>query len=271
MCDGTVPRREDLCGKYYCAVRSKASEVQRYLAFPIRCGSWDCPPCRRYKANSYQKRMKLLYDGRGLWFYTLTYYHNLTPGEAWSTYNRAWNRLRTNAAKKYGSFNYVRVLESHNSSPYPHLHVIADLRIPVGDFGKIATAAGFGYQIKEAKISTENAMNYIAKYLTKEWRNEESWALRKNYRCRIISFSRGLLSPKVRSGQWDALLVGTDLARCVDHIRTDYQWDTNRHAAVVSETETDTFYDVSIIWTDREPNALIRKDDDWQPDDWVPK
>lgn len=272
MDDGTSrPRREDLCRNFFCSVFQNGIDTTRYLMFPLRCKSWDCPECRKDKAQSYRERMQKLYDGRGLWFYTLTYYHSVSPAEAWATYNAAWNRLRTNLSKQCGHFNYVRILESHNASPYPHLHIIADVKIKPTMLNKAALAAGFGYQMDCKPVTSQGAMAYIVKYLTKEWTNAEGWSLRKKYRCRVISCSRGLLSPERRSEGWKSLLTGSDFGSCLDHIRLDYQWRTDARATVTHELIEPDFAEITVVWTDVDPTLLTRPPDDWQPDDWVPK
>ena len=271
MPDGTRPKREDLCRKFFCSVKQDTAGTSRYIAFPMRCRSWDCPDCRKTKASEYRERMKTFMDGRGLWLYTLTYFHSMSPAQAWATYNEAWNRLRTNLKKRYGTFNFVRILESHNNSPYPHLHVIADVNIKPTDLGPAAIAAGFGYQLNSQKLTTDRARGYVTKYLTKEWTNEEGWNLRKTYRCRLISFSRGLLSPGRRSGEWQQLIMGTDFETCLDHIRLDYEWDTGRNGHVHYSKIDEDFAEVTILWENAEPGTFARTDFTWHPDDWIPK
>lgn len=270
MSGGTM-RREDLCEKFFCSVKQDVTEATRYVAFPMRCKSWDCPKCRIVKAKEYKKRMTSIDDGRPLYLLTLTYYHNQSPLEAWRTYNDAWNRFRTHASKRYGSFDYIRVLESHTDSPYPHLHIIMDLHIPPSDLGKMAIAAGFGYQISNKKLTSEGAFHYVTKYLTKEWKNKEAWALRKDCRCRIISFSRGLLSPKPRGGGWETVIRGSDLQTCIDHIRLDYEWQPTVKAKIDFERSEGNVYECTIIWTNRELIDDVSLANAWKPDDWIPK
>lgn len=271
MSEPGTSRREDLCEKYYCAVFKDENDVSRYLSFPMRCKSWDCPTCRSIKADDYRKRMLRVDDGRSLWMYTLTYFHNSGPEEAWKTYNDAWNRLRTHASKKYGTFNYIRVLESHKNSPYPHLHIIADIELKPTWLGPAALAAGFGYQIDTHLITGQGAMDYVRKYLTKKWNNAQGWALRKKYRCRVISFSRGFLSPIPPPTGWSQLLVGSDFEACLEHIRTDYQWRTDKKGVISYENIQEKTAEITIVWTDRPEPDLYGLRDDWAPDDWIPK
>jgi hypothetical protein len=264
-------RREDLCSKYFCAIFNKQADVTRYLSIPLRCKSWDCPTCRRVKTDQYAKRMQKLHGLPKLYFYTLTYFHSCTPDEAWKTYSKAWNRFRTALAKKYGSFNYVRVLESHKSSPYPHLHIIADIDIPPTYLNKEALSAGFGYQMDKQEITSDRAFGYIRKYLQKEWSNEEARWLRKKYRCRLISFSRGLLSPLNRSTEWNSLILGSDFEACLDHIRNDYEWNTELKPTVTYEKIEDSYAEITVMWSERPPLTPTDFNDGWQPDDWKPK
>jgi hypothetical protein len=267
----TVPRREDLCKKYHFACSSRTEGVQRFIAAPMSCKSWDCPACRTEKARRYKKRMGRLWTAPKLFFLTLTYFHDKTPDQAWSTYNAAWNRLRTNLSKQFGSFNYVRILESHNNSPYPHLHLITDRRFPAHKFGPAAIAAGFGYQIKQVPITSYGAQYYITKYLTKEWKNEEGWHLRKKYRCRVISFSRGLMSPENAGGNWNSLLVGASISECIERIHTEIQWNTSHRMTIRTEKLDDGFYEAVVDIDDAPLEPKIRCLDDWEPEDWVPR
>jgi hypothetical protein len=264
-------RRVDLCGSYYAAAESITTDTTRYVSFPLLCKTWDCQKCREVKTRGYLGRMTRLFDGRGLWFYTLTYKHDLSPGDAWRTYSDAWNRLRTHVSKKYGSFNYVRVLESHNESPYPHLHVIADIHIPEKSFGVMAISAGFGYQLQEKKITDTGAKRYLTKYLTKEWKNEEGWKLRRTYRCRLISFSRGLLDRVQRGHEWNLLIRGESLENCIDNIKNAIEWRTSRGAVIIHEKYKSDYYELTLDWTNEHEFTPTRLPDDWEPDDWVPK
>jgi hypothetical protein len=163
------------------------------------------------------------------------------------------------------------VLESHNNSPYPHLHVIADIHIPETEFGRLAIKAGFGFQVRIKKITGIGAKYYLTKYLTKEWKNEEAWQLRKAYKCRIISFSRGLLDRCQRGSEWNLLLRGESLDTCIDRIHNIVTWQVGRKRKVTWERLTEGYYELSIDWGEEGFLRSITWDEDWAPDDWVPK
>ena len=264
-------RREDLCEKYYASIKQEVTEATRYIVFPMRCKSWDCPTCRKVKAKDYKARLNVLNDGRRLWFLTLTYFHSTSPEESWKNYNVAWNRFRTHLVKRIGSVNYVRILESHKNTPYPHLHIILDKNIRPTLLGRMAVAAGFGYQIKNKPITTEGAFHYVTKYLTKEWTNEEAWKHRKTYRCRIISCSRGLLSPVKNSSGWEIIVRGGDRADCIESVECDYRWRTDRHPSVSYAKDDHVVFEVTINWSTNKDQNGIFNTDNWEPDDWVPK
>jgi hypothetical protein len=264
-------RREDLCSRYFMGLSMDVQGATRYVAFPLACKSWDCPDCRKKKAEGYRDRMQAINDGRKLYMLTLTYFHSMTPDESWSSYNDAWNRLRTNLSKQYGSFDYIRVLESHNNSPYPHLHIIIDKYVKPSILGPAAIAAGFGYQIKCKPITSEGAFHYVKKYLTKEWTNKEAWQYRKKNRCRLISFSRGLLSPIPPGSGWQPLVIGSDLECCIDCIRTDIHWRKHQRGEVTFKQAYDTYYEVTVEWRDLQDAHTNEEEKSWCPDDWVPK
>lgn len=240
--------RESLCEKTYCAVTHSDDAVQKYLAFPLRCKTWECPKCRKIKARDYRSRMSRMRELPALYMYSFTFDTKMTKEEAWATYNKAWNRLRTNLVKQCGKFNYVRVLEPQPGRNYPHIHVIADCYFAPTILGPATVSAGFGYQLEGHQIDSEDALDYVVKYLTKSWPTGESVRLRKENRCRIISFSRGFLSPKLRPEGWKLLIHGTDFESCLDHILVDYTWKTTEKAHVIYENEQDSSYEVHIVW-----------------------
>jgi hypothetical protein len=247
----TVKEVVSLCEKYYCAVHHRTGNVSKYLAFPMRCKTWDCPVCRPIKALNYKERMKKLKCLQNLNFYTLTFFHSAPPAEVWENASKCWNRLRTNLRNRFGPFNYVRILETHKNSPYPHFHFVADYRFPPTALGTAAVAAGFGYQIDSQAIDSDRALDYVLKYLTKEWPRDDSKEYRKQYKCRIISFSRGLLSPSRRVTNWELLCYNSSLGACLDHINVDYTWRTDEKPLSICESGDDLHHEVHIVWTNR--------------------
>jgi len=262
----TVSKSVENCGKYYAAVKRCSGEEIKYLVFPTRCKSWDCPVCRPIKAKEYRNRISLLFDGRQLYFYTLTYRHFISADLAWATYNDAWNRLRTNLTRQFGKYEFVRVLESHKESPYPHLHVITDCYFPPVKFGPAAVRAGFGYQMRSSKIDRDDAYSYLLKYLTKEWKNREGWELRKQNRCRLITFSRGIKKPIVESGSWSLVKFDRNYENCKDAVLVDATWNPHWRTSIISEIDCGGLYQLVCVCEVVPDGFYSRKDDDWKPD-----
>jgi hypothetical protein len=215
------------CGVHYATAWRCHNGVTQYIAFRMRCKSWDCPTCRRVKSRFYKRVIRDLFEGQQLYFYTLTYYHSSSPREAWKTYNRAWNRFRTTVTQRYGEMRYVRVLECHKQTNYPHLHVITDKYIPPAEYGKLAVSSGFGWSNNWARIDNKAAAGYVSKYLTKEWPRSDSSTLRREFSLRIITGSAGLFRKPPKFNPWKLLKRNTNFADCIDCIRfeVDYHHD----------------------------------------------
>jgi hypothetical protein len=235
------------CETYFLGVQQQTPETIRQVVFPLRCHSWDCPECAKEKANKYKKRMRPLFDGRKLWMYTLTYYHSRPPEEVWKDYSKAWNRFRTAAVKKMGSFSYCRVLEHHHESPYPHLHIIADKEFPATWFNREMLSAGFGYQAKCKPITTKGAVEYVTKYLTKPWTNAYCRSLRKSLRLRIVSFGGGACTSCRPGHSWKIVARGSDGNIVRNRMDIERTWTYGRGLTltferIVDGTSEQTFY-----------------------------
>jgi len=162
------------------------------------------------------------------------------------------------------------VLEVQPKSQYPHIHIVADCEFKPSFFGRAAVSAGFGYQIDSQRVNGPDALHYVKKYLTKDWPDCEGKELRKKYKCRIISFSRGLLSPNRHETSWTLLLYGSTIDNCMEHIRTDYAWRTTERAEIIREVSTEEVREVHIIWHERTLLQTIEDDMTFSPDGWVP-
>jgi hypothetical protein len=244
------------CGKIYASFYKDCNGVRRYVAFPLRCHSWQCPYCRKVKAENYIKRMSQLFDGRQLYFLTLTYFHSVSPLEAWKNYNKAWNHFRTTINRKYRSFSYCRVLESHKNSPYPHLHIIMDVDIPTAELGKISLRCGFGYQVNIKQITSDGAKYYITKYVTKEWTNEEAAKLRKETKARIITFSKDICTPEKKDGGWIKIATSYCLNDSIEDINIHKSFTLPK--SFIKTSDALSTYDYSCTYSSSgEHNCLV--------------
>lgn len=227
------------CERYFLGIKTTDGVVTRYKAFPVRCHSWDCPVCARIKADQYKVRIKPLFDAGELWMYTFTYFHNAPPVEVWKRYSQAWNRFRTAANKRFGDIKYVRILEHHKKSPYPHLHVLMDRNLPATWINKELLSAGFGYQAEVHKCTGLEAALYVSKYLTKGWKDEECKKIRKALKLRIISFSAGVCVRGATGLDWSIVARAVAGDEVVNAILTDVTWSHARPPELTRHREID--------------------------------
>jgi len=227
------------CEKFFIGVKHENGNAVRYRVFPSRCHSWDCPECSRAKAAMYRKRMRPLFEKRQLYMYTFTYYHSRPPIEVWKDVAKSWNRFRTAATKKFGQFSYARILEHHHKSDYPHLHVIADINIPPGWFNRELISAGFGYQAKVVPITTDGAVLYVTKYLTKPWTSAECKAIRKTLKMRLISFGGSACLSSPKGSMWECLKRSLVCSDVLDAVMIDKDWTCGVNAEMTFIQEFD--------------------------------
>jgi len=180
-----------ICGSGVARIYQANENNIKVLAVKLRCGRWDCPSCAAHKARLIQERLKKFLAANKCWMYTFTFYQDKPPEQKWREMPKIWNLFRTRVTQKYGKFSYIRVVESHKKTPYPHLHVVANVDIPESEFGELAVECGFGYQLKKRECD-EKAPYYVTKYLTKEWDNKDSIFLRNKCKIRVVSWSRDL-------------------------------------------------------------------------------
>jgi hypothetical protein len=246
------PQRSELigCETAFLGIKQKNFGVISYRIFPLRCHSWDCPDCARVKSKIYRERMAPLFDGRPLWMYTFTYYHDRPPLEVWRDYSRAWNRLRTAATKKYGGINYARILEHHHQSPYPHLHVIADVDLADTWLAGELASAGFGYQAKKKPVTSPEAVTYVTKYLNKPWTDDACKKIRRVLHLRIISFGGPDSHNKCAQSKWDIVSRDCDRGQIDCKCAIDRDWIYGRSVTLQSERVFDAFLEQIYILPD---------------------
>jgi hypothetical protein len=235
------------CISGFLVVHQQNAETLRYKAFPVRCKSWDCPTCARIKADAYKVRMQPLFDSPHLFMYTFTFYHKKPALEVWSEISKAWNRFRTAAQKKYGRFSYVRILEHHHNSDFPHLHCLIDKRFGDVWMARELKTAGFGYQCQVKAVTTAGAAGYITKYLTKPWSSTTCKAIRKHLRLRVISFG-GTACHRANTGsQWLLLAMGLGCSEAIESIHRDVEWRYGQASVKTYENTGLDNYEVSFL------------------------
>ena len=235
------------CERYFIGLKSVNGNTIRYKAFPARCNTWDCAICSRVKAQKYQIRIRPLFESGPLYFYTLTFYHKTSPRDCWANVARVWNRFRTAAVKQFGQINYVRVLEHHHKSPYPHLHIIADKLLPATWLGAEAVRAGFGYQIDSKPVTSKEAAIYVTKYLTKGWTDPFCKSIRKSLRLRVITFGGTLCRAERIDSPWSLIARSLMGDGVVDAILTDVSWTYGNTVELTWERQTEAYIEQTYI------------------------
>ena len=205
------------CGSRYIVVRRDTTNFREYRSFPLRCKSWSCPECAARKSLKYGKRIEWAFKNQQLYFYTFTFFHDVAPVEGWRRAQSAWNKLNISINKKYGRFPYVKILESHTQSCFPHYHVLSSKLLGAEWLGREAIAAGFGYQIRLQRVNSSGVNGYMRKYLGKSWPNEEASVIRRNLRLRVVTFSRGLATIPSAGAPWKCQNICYNLAY-VNHL-----------------------------------------------------
>jgi hypothetical protein len=161
----------------------------------------------------------MLFKKQQLWFYTFTFYHSESALECWSAMSERWHLLHCILTKQYGGFSYVKVLESHSESNYPHLHILATKCFPAQALGRHLSQAGFGYQAAIQRVSSQGAGSYVKKYLTKAWSNKQSAAIRQVLRLRLITFSADIRCVGTESSGFTFVGIAMDKARACSIIQ----------------------------------------------------
>jgi hypothetical protein len=244
------------CESSFLAIKQKTLGRVEYRVFPLKCNTWDCPVCAKIKAKKYRERMSGLFDGRRLWMYTFTYYHSRPALDVWREYSIAWNRFRTAAAKRYGRFSYARILEHHHKSPYPHLHILADKEFGAVWLAMELKTAGFGYQAVCKPITSEGAISYVTKYLSKAWTSEDCRRIRKSLGLRIISFGGDACGRRMAPSDWEVITRNCEHCETIDKCDIDRDWSYGHNARLISEKIVDAFI-TQVYILDNEVTAIF--------------
>jgi len=215
------------CGTQFVAMYQINDKGTDYVITPLKCKRWDCDSCRPKKALFYKSIISECFGNEQIYMYTFTYYHNKSEARTWETYNESWNRFRTAVTKKYGAMKYLRVLETHKESAYPHLHLLTTSYIAPVWFGKEVVQAGFGWSADWKRLDNTGACQYVAKYLTKKWTREDSANLRKQFHLRIVTMSQGLVDKPSHKNRWYVLSRFTTWIKARDNIEKYLNWNNS--------------------------------------------
>lgn len=193
------------CCKTYLYIKKQETSLTTFAFVPARCKSWSCPECRKLKAGTVRNYVNDNFTDENLYMLTLTFYHTGSALECWKTLGKKWNVMRTYIAKKYGSFDYLRMVEPHKKGGWPHLHVLIKGCVIDRKITKMVCKWGFGWNMECQRISTKDASRYISKYLTKPWPDNNADLLRQLSRTRIVTVSRGMPAIFKKETEWEVV------------------------------------------------------------------
>lgn len=254
------------CGKRFVTLKKTVEKTTTLLSFPLKCKSWNCPRCADKKSLFYGKVISQWFVNKQLYFYTLTFYHSVEPVAAWQNASDAWNNLNIALHKKYGRFSYVKVLECHKESNYPHYHILSDKLFNASIFGEMALAAGFGYQIRIQRVQSSGVSGYIRKYLGKSWPRKDSAQIRTDLRLRVFTHSTDLHTVLQRNNTWKLLRI------CTDHSEALRFMLAHHYAMTLSTVSTTGTFEKGVcpmlcfeVPASRFEKYKLQNPENWQP------
>lgn len=227
---------EHKCGVSFVTLRKRVENTEVLRSIPLRCKSWSCPHCAVKKANKYAKIMDVLFRKKQLYFYTFTFRHDGTPLEVWGSAGAAWNRLNTAIHRRYKTHAYIRILESHVESPYPHYHICSTRLYSAVWLGKELRKAGFGWNAEIKRVNSSGLGFYLRKYLVKSWPRADAAEIRKDLGLRVFNTSRGLFPHSVPVHEWSFIGTSNCRAAAVEICFTSSQWCSTDNRSII-ETE----------------------------------
>jgi hypothetical protein len=156
--------------------------------FETSCKRWSCPVCGPAKTWRLCRQIESAKPNR---FVTLTTCHagDRTPRQVWDSVRRQISELAKLLRRRYGAFEYVRVLEEHKSG-YPHFHLVCrSPYIPQAELSRHWAHLAGAFIVDIRKVDPRRKVaRYIAKYLGKQVENAIT--------DRRVSFSRSFLPPR---------------------------------------------------------------------------
>lgn len=145
-----------------------SEELKAFVVIQIRCKRWGCRHCGERKINHYAHKVASANPNR---FITLTVANRLyeSPREAYDKTRRALPQLTVKTRRKFGEFEYFRVLETTKKG-WPHYHLVARSKYIPHQFIKGAWFNLTGASIVDVRQikKNEHIYRYVMKYLAKQ-------------------------------------------------------------------------------------------------------
>jgi hypothetical protein len=213
------------CTRYKALVLSEDDAEKRRLLARSRCKQWDCEHCAEVNRAMWRKRIYeyIAAHPSVLWsFHTFTLFgrqHATLLYQQARRIKENWQHTIEWLKRRYGAFEYVRVIERHKKTGALHVHLLASFDIPSEDLHitkkrknsyirllkkgdkkrhiKSVVELGWGYVVDNRNVTraegSEGAAgvaNYVTKYMTKFKADDLREVL--DAKIRIIQSSRGI-------------------------------------------------------------------------------
>ncbi len=212
------------CSTHYLYLQKTVLKSSFFAFVPSRCKSWSCSICRPIKAKQVVDYVHANFDTKQLFMLTLTFFHDGPVSECWKTLGMKWNKMRTFIAKKYGRFDYLRIVEPHKKGGWPHLHILIKGCVIDKEITKMITKWGFGWNMHMKRISTARAKDYVSKYLTKEWPDNGAEVNRQSANTRIVSVSHGMPPVFSNKSEWNVVQHSVPSANTLFYLNAFIQY-----------------------------------------------
>jgi hypothetical protein len=173
--------------------------------YPLRCKQWACDECGPKKVRATIAMIRSGMRSGTPRFFTLT-----SPGEddavtSYDKFQERWHRFQARLRRRYGTVEYVAVVERQKRGA-AHVHVVYRGEfIPWQWLGRAAAASGFG-KIVDIRKPAKRIERYLAKYLTKEL-DDPKFAPPRYFRRVRRSRRWSDWRPPRREPRWPAWLV----------------------------------------------------------------
>lgn len=226
------------CRKFAVTALGIEGSKLKIKTYFLPCNSWSCPECAKRKARRVAKTTKKGLEGETIRFVTLTMCPSKNLTESARNIKEAWNRLRLAITRRFGTFKYVWTIEGHKSTGMPHLHILLNKYIPQKWLSRSAYRAGFGYVADIRKVKTNDAFDYVVKYLGKGLGSKTLERIMKEQRLRRWSKSRSIKTDEKDNKGFAAVRI-SDIIAPLDFYASQQSRNQERNEVKEEDYEED--------------------------------
>lgn len=188
------------CSKYFVTSYLEESNTVTVNVHPLLCHSYYCKKCNSIRRAKIYDSLCKWAKGRRLRFLTLTYAHDETAEAIVNRCSKDWNKFLLYLKRDGYEFNYFKVIE-FTKADYVHFHFLVDVYVPQATLTRIwrdvtghsyityaEDTFGTGRMKRKGINTTQDAINYLLKYITKSFQGTQDYFVA--FRIRRYSFSK---------------------------------------------------------------------------------